>query len=171
MKPSLVLIGGLPCSGKTTLAREISKVLNIPSVSKDELEAAVSRKGLCPNKETNGVGYEIMATLANNFRDSGNSIILDFIASKERTISQWPEILDHKIIYIECVCTDLKIHKERINSRNRDINGWYELTWETLLEIKSIYQPFNEEHLVLDSLNNLTINSQRAVTYVTNSSK
>ncbi len=96
----IIIIGGVPGAGKTTLANELSKTLNVPAFSKDELEAAIVRKGFSSNKEMNGVGYEIMSTLAKRQIKNGNSTIFDFIASKKRTIALWPDInnIEYKFI-------------------------------------------------------------------------
>jgi adenylate kinase family enzyme len=162
----MIVIGGVPGTGKSTLAKALSKELNIPAFSKDELEAAVSRKGLCNNKEMRGVGFEIMAVLAKNQIENNNSAIFDFIASKSRVIEQWPELLESEIKYIECICSDEETHKKRIQSRNRNIDGWYELVWEDVLPIKRGFQPLMTKRLILDSVNNLGENIQMAIEYV-----
>ncbi len=38
LMPCLVLVNGLPCSGKTTLARQIAKELNLPLFEKDSIK-------------------------------------------------------------------------------------------------------------------------------------
>ena len=67
MESKIIVIGGIPCAGKTTLSKEVSKELKLPVVSKDEIEAAVVRKGLASSKEMNGVGYEVMRSLGEGF--------------------------------------------------------------------------------------------------------
>lgn len=166
MNPTMIVIGGVPGAGKSTLAKELSKELNIPAFSKDELEAAVSRRGLCNNKETKGVGFEIMAVLAKNQIENNNSAIFDFIASKSRIMEQWPELLESEIKYIECICSNEDIHRERIQSRNRNIEGWYELVWEDVLTIRKYFQPLMDDRLILDSVNDLNENVAKAIEYV-----
>lgn len=166
MMSALIVIGGLPCSGKTTLAKAVSKRLSIPIISKDEIEAAIARKGLAGNKDMRGVGYEVMATLAKSYVDSGSSVIFDFIASKNRVLECWPQLLDGGIKYIECVCSDEEVHKERVQSRSRGIDGWYELTWAEVLKVKANYEPLFSESVVLDSVNELAENVELAVEYI-----
>ncbi len=161
----LIVIGGLPCCGKTTLAKELSSLLSLPVISKDELEAAIARKGLVSNKKMNGVGYELMATIAKNHIDSDSSVIFDFVASKNRVLECWPSLYNSEIKYIECVCNNEELHKKRIQSRNRNIVGWYELTWEEVLEIKSVYEPLFPERHIVDSANALTENIELARKY------
>ena len=166
MNTVMIVIGGIPGVGKSTLANALSKGLGIPVFSKDELEAAVARKGICSSKDMHGVGYEIMATLAKSQIANGNSAIFDFIASKSRVNDLWPQLLNTDIKYIECICSNEDVHKERIQSRKRNIEGWYELTWEDVLSIKRNYQPLMSERLTIDSVNNLSTNIERAIEYV-----
>lgn len=166
MNPTMIIIGGVPGTGKTTLAKALSKELNIPAFSKDELEAAISRKGLCDSKNMRGVGYEIMSVLSANQIENGNSAIFDFIASKGRVTYLWPRLLESEMKYIECVCSNEGIHKERIESRNRNIEGWYELVWEDVIAIKRDFQPLVSEGLTLDAMNDLSVNIKLAIEYV-----
>jgi adenylate kinase family enzyme len=166
VNPTIIVIGGVPGTGKSTLAKALSKVLNIPAFSKDELEAAIARKGLFSSKDMRGVGFEIMSVLAKNQIENNNSAIFDLIASRSRVIEQWPQLLECEVKYIECICSNEEIHKERIESRNRNIEGWYELLWDDVLSIKSFFNPLMTERLTLDSMNGLSANIKLAVGYV-----
>ena len=107
-----------------------------------------------------------MAVLAKNQIENNNSAIFDFIASKSRVIEQWPELLESEIKYIECICSSEEIHRERIQTRNRNIEGWYELVWEDVLTISKYFQPLITDRLVLDSVDNLNENIAKAIEYV-----
>ena len=64
------------------------------------------------------------------------------------------------------MCSNEKVHKERAESRFRDIEGWYELSWSEILEIQSNYEPLRHERLVLDSANELRSNVMAAIEYI-----
>ena len=166
MNPTLIIIGGIPGTGKSTLAKALSRELKVPVFSKDELEASIVRAGLSEAKDMRGVGYEIMATLARNQIETGNSAIFDFIASSNRVINLWPDLLFESYIYIECICSDEKIHKDRIEERIRPIEGWYELCWDDVVNIKRVYRVLRTDRLVLDSINDFSDNIKLAVEYV-----
>ncbi|RKF18839.1 hypothetical protein DBZ36_10645 [Alginatibacterium sediminis] len=166
MDAQLIVIGGLPGVGKTTLARDLSKCLELPVFSKDELEAAVSRTGLASNKQMKGVGYELMDTIAQAHIDSCSSVIFDFIASENRITECWPSLRSMPVKYIECICSDESKHQERILSRVRGIEGWYELSWEDIVQIKSIYSPYTSERLILDTVEDIDKNIKLALKYI-----
>ncbi|RXJ71658.1 hypothetical protein CS022_20145 [Veronia nyctiphanis] len=166
MDAQLIVIGGLPGTGKTTLSKALSKRLELPVFSKDELEAAVSRAEIASNRQMNGVGYELMDTIAHAHIDSCRSVIFDFIASKNRIIECWPSLLSMPVKYIECICSDESRHQERILSRERGIKGWYELSWEDVAQIKAIYNPYTSERLILDTAAELDKNIKLALKYI-----
>ena len=166
MKPKVIIIGGLPGTGKTSLATGLSQALGIPVHSKDLLEAAVVRRGLARADSLNGVGYELLAVLANRALDQGQSCILDCIASSERVTDFWKSLVENSIRYIECICSDSSVHQTRIDNRERGIPGWYELSWTDVTNIQSTYTPWSEDRLVLDAMDDLNENLSKAIQYV-----
>lgn len=162
----IIVIGGIPGTGKSTLAEALSSSLNLPLYAKDILEAAVVRRGLATSQTLSGVGYELMSTLAEQQVWFGNKVIVDFIASRQRIEAEWPSLLKAELKYIECVCSDSNLHRNRLEIRERNIEGWYELSWDNVLMIKREYQPFQEERLILDSVDDLHENIERAKKYI-----
>jgi predicted kinase len=166
MKPKIIIVGGVPGTGKTTLAELLSKEVEATCFSKDKLEAAILRRGLASKDSLNGVGYELLSEIAQTELDHNRSVILDSVASSQRVIEFWPHIIAQSIYYIECICSSEELHKERVESRSRNIAGWYEMTWNDILKIKKSYLPFSENRLVLDSVNDLSQNVEKAINYV-----
>ena len=166
MIPTVIIIGGLPGTGKTSLETGLSQTLGIPVHSKDLLEAAVVRRELARADSLNGVGYELLSVLANNALDQGQSCILDCIASSERVAQFWKSLVERPVCYIECICSNSSIHQTRVETRKRDIPGWYELTWSDVTNIQSTYTPWSEDRLVLDAVHDLSDNLDKAIEYV-----
>jgi adenylate kinase family enzyme len=166
MNPSIIIIGGVPGTGKTTLAELLSKEIEATCFSKDKLEAAILRRGIANKDSLNGVGYELLSEIAKTELDHNRSVILDSVASSQRVLEFWPHIITQKIYYIECICSDEELHKERVEGRSRNITGWYEITWNDILKIKKSYQPFSENRLIIDSANDLSKNVAKAINYV-----
>ena len=166
MEAQIIIVGGIPGTGKTTIANSLSKSINAPVFTKDILEAAVVRRGLATSKDLKGVGYELMAVLALNEFKQGRSSILDCIASTERVKMFWATLIHENTSYIECVCSDVSIHRELIKNRKRNIPNWYELEWNDVLKIKETYKPCSEERLVLDATECLQSNINKAIEYV-----
>ena len=166
MIPSIIIIGGIPCTGKTTLAELLANEFKIPLFSKDKLEAAILRRGLAEKHSLNGVGYELLAELAESEVNQGRSVILDCVASSSRVKEFWSTMISQDIKYIECICSITAIHKKRVTGRKRNILGWYEITWKDIQNIKETYKPFSKNRLILDSVENLNTNLEKALKYV-----
>jgi len=166
MTPRIILIGGIPGTGKTTLAKEISNRLEIPYFNKDLLESALIGKGICTIEELNGIGYVLMERIALSELKFGRSVILDSVASYKRVNEHWESFKTKEIRYIECICSDLKLHKTRLESRKRNIPNWYELTWSDIETILKSYGPCFEARLNIDSIKPLKENVERAIKYV-----
>lgn len=168
MTPRIVLIGGIPGTGKTTLSKEISNCLGIPYFNKDLLESALIEKNSCSPQELNGVGYVLMERIALSELKFGRSVILDCVASSKRVHEHWTSFKTKDIRYIECVCSDRELHKSRLESRERNIPSWYELTWSDIENILIGYEPCFEERLCIDSIKPLKENIKKVLKYVSN---
>jgi predicted kinase len=77
--PALIAIGGLPGSGKTTVARRLSTRLGIPCLSSDVAGGAVRRAlpDQLSGDDAFRAGYEVLFTLAEEFLAHGGSVIVD----------------------------------------------------------------------------------------------
>ena len=67
---------------------------------------------------------------------------------------------------IECICSDIDVHKSRIVGRVRAIPGWNELDWEWVLQSRAQYQPLECDKLVLDAVDSIADNLARVRTYL-----
>ena len=96
------------------------------------------------------------------------SVILDCVASYQRVNEHWASFKTKDIRYIECVCSNHELHKNRLESRERNIPSWYELSWSDIENILKSYEPCFEEKLSIDSVKPLNENIEKALEYVSN---
>lgn len=167
----LIIFSGLPGTGKSALAEAVGRELGIPVFAKDWLEATLLHSKLVPaetEKQLGSVGYDLLTTLAERQLRLDQSVILDSVASTESIRNTWRELgkkynADWRVI--ECVCSDVTIHRERLEKRQRNIPGWHELKWSDIEFVRSYYAPWNEERLILDSIQSVDINFVAALKY------
>jgi len=167
----LIVFSGFPGTGKSTLAETIGRELGIPVFAKDWLEAILLQHGLqsSPGGKSLGyVGYELLTTLAERQLMLGQSVILDSVASIQTIRNEWKQLTqkyqaDWRLI--ECICSDESLHRARLLTRERNIPGWYELTWEDVEKVKQYYQPWYEDRLVLDMIDSLDETLSRVKSY------
>ena len=149
----LIVVSGLPGSGKSTIAEGVSRALSLPVFSIDPVEAAMWRGGL-PKQSTGIAAYEVAIALADEHLRLGHSVIADAVNPVEAPRAAWRNLAakyraDLKII--ECVCADEAVHRRRIEARVRNIEGMQEVTWARVLERRAEYQPWTDARLILDT--------------------
>jgi predicted kinase len=167
----LIIFSGLPGTGKSALAEAVGRELSIPVFAKDWLEAVLLRSKVVPaeiEKQLGSVGYDLLTTLAERQLILGQSVILDSVASTESIRNTWRNLrkkynADWRVI--ECICSNASIHRERLEQRQRGIPGWHELQWSDVEFVQSYYVSWEEERLVLDSIDPVDQNILAALNY------
>jgi len=170
MNGVLVVISGLPGSGKSTVADALGRRLSAPVLSVDPVEAAIWRCGIAPSYETGVAAYEVVAVLAEQQLRLGLTAIADSVSSLEVARETWRRAARRTkapMRVIEVICTDAEIHRNRLAGRRRSIEGFPEPSWQDVLARRSEWEPWTEERLVLDSTQPLEHNIGTAITYLT----
>ena len=171
----VVAFSGAPGTGKSTLADEIARDLGAPAVSWDWLVAGltgfpeVQRVFEAMERDTyRDVGYALIGQLVEKQLRNRQSVVVDCVV-RERARARWAETAarhDAPMFVIECVCSDVDVHRSRVVGRNRAIPGWNELKWEWVENSRRTYEPLQCEKLVLDAVDPLADNLARVRTYL-----
>ncbi len=169
----LIVMTGLPGTGKSSIAEAVGHELGIPIFAKDWLEAALRRSGLAQESGADHllgyIGYELLSALAERQLRLGQSAILDSVASTESIRDSWRALAaayGASWYVIECLCSDAAMHRERLRSRKRDIPDWPELEWSEVERVQGYYASWREKRLILDAICPVATNIDRALRYV-----
>jgi predicted kinase len=159
---ALVVIGGVPGTGKSTIASHVARLLGAALLSKDVFEAALWRSGIDRTSGSGWASYEQLGAVAETQLRLGHPVVLDSVATNERIRSAWRALAascEVRFLAIECVCSDESLHRSRVEGRERGISGWPELMWSDVQEVRSRYEPWSDAHrLVLDAVRPLDEN-------------
>ena len=112
--------------------------------------------------------YVVAETLASEQLSLGLSVIIDAVNSVKEARSMWRELSDRhgaRLIIIECVL-DRDIHKARIESRVRNMQGIPEVTWADVEKRRNEYLKWEEKRLVLDTSDSPANNLKKALEYI-----
>jgi predicted kinase len=166
---TLILFAGMPGSGKTTLARMVSRRLKIPAFAKDRAQRILRDHHLAP--EHSGDGYYIILDLADEQLSLGLSVILDatFPLDHFRTVAS--EIAARhkaKFCAIYCTCSDENVWRERMNHRVQYVPGWKPVGWSDVERMQEYYQPWNDNALLVDSMDTPEHNLPIVLEYIQN---
>jgi predicted kinase len=156
----LIAFGGLPGTGKTTIAQALARKLAAVYLRIDTLEQALIASGDA-GADIGPAGYlAAYAVAADNLR-LGLTVVADSVNSLHITRSAWRNVAietDVPILEVEVICSDAATHRQRVEGRNADIPGHMLPTWKNVLERQ--YDPWESEHLVVDTAN---VSIERAV--------
>lgn len=154
-QPVLICVGGLPATGKTTIARKLAAELGAPYVRIDTIETAVGRaEGRFA--ETNGwelppgylVGYEVAADQLRN----GLDVVAESVNPLGVSRDAWRDAglnAGARVVEVEVVCSDATEHRRRAEERVLDIPGLAKPTWEQISNRE--YHPWERNRLVVDT--------------------
>jgi predicted kinase len=162
----LVIVSGLPGAGKSAVADALGRHLGAPVLSVDPIEAAIWRCGIAPSWETGVAAYEVAAVLAEQQLRLGLSAIVDAVSSLEVARDMFRQVARRAgavVRVIEVVCSDHELHRTRLGHRVRDIEGFPEPSWQEVLARRDEWEPWADEHLVLDSVAPLSETVARAL--------
>jgi predicted kinase len=164
----LVLISGLPGTGKTVLARKISKRLQIPLFSKDRLQSVLREHDLADRSTADG--YFLILDLADEQLDLGVSAVLDGVFPMGGFRSAAREIAERnntKFLPIFCYCSDVSIWNDRMKDREQYVPNWTPVDWSKVERIQSIYEPWDPlTTLFVDAVEGLDKNLEQVLSWI-----
>ncbi|HLZ66502.1 MAG TPA: AAA family ATPase [Aliidongia sp.] len=147
----LVVFGGLPGTGKTTLASAYAHELQATYLRIDTIEQALRASGTLA-ADVGAAGYQVAYALAEANLRLGRTVVADSVNPLAVTRRAWREIAASAaaaIFEVELVCSDADEHRRRIESRVPDIEGLRLPTWQQVVD--RAYDPWDQPHLVLDT--------------------
>ena len=147
----LVVFGGLPGTGKTTLARGLARRLKATYIRIDTIEQALRDSGALAGG-VDDAGYRVAYALAADNLRLGISVVADSVNPLKITRDAWCAVAADtgaQVIEIEVVCSDLVEHRRRVGSRQSDIPGLSLPSWQDVLDRQ--YEPWDRPHIVVDT--------------------
>lgn len=167
-KRKLIIVAGLPGSGKSTLAEGLAEAILSPIFSVDPIEASILKSGLARSFETGLAAYLVAETLADEQLKRGLSVIIDAVSGVQEARVMWHNLANKHaatLIIIECV-VDKELHRQRIESRVRNMYGIPEVAWEDVEKRRETYLPWREERFVLDTAQAHEVSVKQALEYI-----
>lgn len=166
----LVLVTGLPATGKSTMANAAADTLGAAVLAHDwamsglrpypELQDALD--GMDPPGHR-AVGWSLLWAIARAQLRRGSSVVLDGVARD-------PEVVGTSLVAAEegasrvvvmTACADPALHRSRVEGRRRLIPNWYELDWDHVARARSSWVVPGDIDLILEAADPVAHNEER----------
>lgn len=147
--PALIVFGGLPGSGKTALAKALSERLKATYLRIDTIEQALRNFN---ELKVTGEGYTIAYAVAEDNLRMGNIVIADSVNPIPLTREAWRDTAlraSARIVEIEVICSDQVEHRRRVETRQADIAGHKQPTWQEVMSRE--YHPWKTKSITVDT--------------------
>jgi predicted kinase len=147
----LIIFGGLPGVGKTTIARELAGQIGATYVRIDSIEQALRDSGAVP-QPLNDAGYCVGYAIAEDNLRLGRTVVADSVNPLSVTREAWVDVAKRAqvgSVEIEVQCSDRDEHRRRVEARVSDIPGFRTPTWEEVVSRE--YHPWTHFHIVIDT--------------------
>ena len=131
----LVILGGLPATGKSTVASELNKGGAFSYVRIDALEQALRDSGEMQACGVQGAGYMVGYAVAGNLLDGSNNVLVECVNPIEVTRAAWRDVAASHgagLLEVELFCSDGKVHRARAESPTITVPGLTPPTWEEI---------------------------------------
>ena len=145
----LVVVAGLPGTGKTTLGRAVADLLEATFLRIDSIETAIARFGV-PVADS-PVGYAVGNAIAADQLRAGRPVVVDAVSPITEARNGWVALAaatGSVLRLVEVTCSDLGEHRRRVERRTPD--GQAAPTWRQVLDRR--YDAWTDAHLVVDNV-------------------
>jgi predicted kinase len=146
----LIIFAGLPGVGKTTIARELARHLTAVHLRVDSIEQPIRDFGV--PQPLNDIGYRVGYAVASDNLLIGQTVIADSVNPLQLTRDAWLAVAlraGTAAAEVEIICSNQKLHRQRLEMRPMEIKGLKLPTWEEVVSRK--YEPWSREHIVIDT--------------------
>ena len=164
----LIVLSGLPGSGKSTVAEAVGRSVRATVLSVDPIESAIVRAGIEHGFETGLAAYLVAETIADASLASGLDVVIDAVNSVEEARDMWRALAlrrDAELRVVECVLAGEEVGRARLAGRRRGL-AVPEPTWADVERRRAEWTPWPEPHLTLDAARPIEEKVDLALAYV-----
>jgi predicted kinase len=147
----LIVFGGLPGTGKTTVAKALAQKLDAVYLRVDTIEQGL-RSSTVLKTDVGPAGYVVAYRLAEDNLRIGRVVIADSVNSLQVTRDAWLSVAEHastKVAEVEVICSDAVEHRRRVERRQSDIEGLKLPAWQEVID--RAYENWDRPHIVIDT--------------------
>ncbi|MEH3046635.1 AAA family ATPase [Sphingomonas adhaesiva] len=148
----IIVLSGLPGTGKTTIGKAVAAKRSAAYIRVDEIEHAL-RQYSGFDGDIGAAGYAVAFAIASSNLKLGNPVVADSVNPVPESRQGWRRVAQaiegESWLDVEVVCSDLEEHRRRVEERVADIEGFRLPTWSSVSSHD--YVPWTEPRLIVDT--------------------
>lgn len=163
----LVLVCGLPATGKSTVSRNIARHLKATALSTDIIRKKLFLRPTYTGDEKKLI-YKVMLLVTEYLLRSDRNVVLDGTFYKRSLRGQVYDVAKKtgaRLAVVECQASGNDI-KRRMGRRANRKNDPSDADFEVYKKIKQDFEPIQRKHLVLDTAKSKQSNQEELVRYL-----
>lgn len=144
----LIVISGLPGTGKTAVAAALAGRLAAPHLSIDPIEDALLGAGLPRTWETGVAAYEAARVMAEQNLALGARVVVDAVNDSEPARETWRLAVANtgaELAFVLLFLDDMDEHRRRLEHRERRFAHVSEPSWDDVLARAAGYAPWSAD--------------------------
>jgi predicted kinase len=152
----LIVITGLPGTGKSTIAEALAKEIDAIILSTDKIRKMIFENPIYNEEDKRIVYNELFSQTSENL-SKGKNVILDgtfYTKALRKRANEVGKLLAKNVYFVYCE-TPEEILKERINNRR---DKYSDADYSVYLKMKKIFEEFEEKVIKIDTSQNLLDN-------------
>ena len=147
----LIVIGGLPGVGKTTIARALARAIGAVHIRIDSIELAIRESGVTV-VSLDDAGYRVGYAVAEDNLRLGQVVIADSVNPLPVTRDAWRAVADRaqvRLVEVEITCSNEQEHRRRVEERLGKPPAESGPTWAEV--VARDYRAWDRDHVVIDT--------------------
>jgi len=152
----LIVVAGLPGTGKTTIAEALAKEIDAVVFSTDKIRKMIFEMPIY-NEEDKRVVYTELFSQTEKYLTKGKNVILDGTFYTKELREKAKEVgksFCEKVYFVYCE-TPEELLKKRIDKRK---DKFSEADYSVYLKMKKVFEEFEEDVIIIDTSNTVNTN-------------
>ncbi|GAA1916216.1 hypothetical protein GCM10009775_05860 [Microbacterium aoyamense] len=150
----LVVISGLPGTGKSAVAVEVARRTGAVHLSIDTVEDAMLGGGLERSWTTGAAAYEAVRAVAEQNLALGLRVVVDAVNDSEIARDTWRRAAgatNASLTFVLLMLDDETEHQRRLAVRERNLRSIVEPTWDDVRRRAAEFEPWLGDHLRVEA--------------------
>ncbi|TKJ31564.1 AAA family ATPase [Blastococcus sp. CCUG 61487] len=146
--PLLVVVSGLPGTGKSAVAAALAHRSGAVHISVDVVEDAMLGAGLPRSWETGVAAYEAARAVAEQNLAHGSTVVVDAVNDSEPARDTWRTAAAtsrSRLVFVVLVLDDVAEHRRRLATRQRGLTHVPEPSWAEVRARAATYAPWSDD--------------------------